>query len=157
MASDSTTRKILIYVGVCIALIIVIIAVVGWLLFSGYQRFDEAKRKFEAVARMRWLAIAVRDYHAEHDAYPDSLQELKPLFGQGKGSTQLQFSFDTLAGKVGLSTFEQVLENPWTGDNPGFEYVKPAQPRNSTPILYQLRNGQRADGEKIGYFDASIK
>ena len=52
-----------------------------------------------------------------------------------------------------------MLKNPITGDDPGYEFVKPteAEPGADTPLLYQLRGGQRDESLGIGYADASVR
>jgi hypothetical protein len=156
MTTPRTIRWIILAVGLSVLVGVLLVGGLAWMLTYAVQRVDAAKRKMETSARMRWLAIAVQDYHAENKSFPDSLQDLKPLFGKGKGSKHLQFSYQILED-IGLTSFEQVLANPWTGESPGYEYVKPTQPVASTPIIYQLKNGQRVMDHLIGYYDGSIK
>jgi hypothetical protein len=54
--------------------------------------------------------------------------------------------------------FEERMINPVTGDNPGFEYVKPSADANPkiTVVLYQLRDGLRATDLRVGFGDGHL-
>ena len=49
--------------------------------------------------------------------------------------------------------------NPLTGDNPGYEYVKPTQPPGfpTEIMLYQLRNGVRDLDFSVGLTNTSVQ
>ena len=55
------------------------------------------------------------------------------------------------------------MKNPLTGDDPGYEYVKPNGNANDSDfdsqqvILYQLRAGAQDDSLKVGYADGSVR
>jgi hypothetical protein len=57
----------------------------------------------------------------------------------------------------------KLMKNPLTGDDPGYEYVKPKGNLNDKRfdsqqvILYQLRGGKRDTSIKVGYADASVR
>src|SRR4051812_9906389 len=70
------------------------------------RRADEAKRRMESTARMRWLADAVKEHQETRGKYPDSLEELRPLFGAKKGSERLQKTFETVSAAIGTVTFD---------------------------------------------------
>ena len=44
-----------------------------------------------------------------------------------------------------------------TGDNPGYEYVKPADNSADAVILYQLRGGKRDLSLAVAYADGSVR
>ena len=70
----------------------------------------------------------------------DSLADLKPV--------------------VGAEVYAVYIKNPLTGDNPGYEYVKPPEvPESSekTVVLYQLRGGKRDETLKLGYLDGTVR
>lgn len=96
----------------------------------------------DSADRMRALIRGVYAYHATHDdRWPDTLDAIAPH----------------VDGDLG-----QLLANPVTGDDPGYEYVKPAGPvevidPSRTVILYQLRGGQRDLSLSVGYADTSVQ
>jgi hypothetical protein len=99
----------------------------------------------ESQIQMNKLQLALYEYAQSHEnEWPDSLNQIKELVG-------------------GESAFKQLITNPVTGDNPGYEYVKPLG-NPSDPdynphqlILYQLNNGQRDTTLKSGYSDGAFE
>ena len=55
---------------------------------------------------MKQIVLALLEHYEEKQQWPDGLDELLPL----------------------LENNQAVFENPVTGDNPGYEYVKPSAP-----------------------------
>jgi hypothetical protein len=50
-----------------------------------------------------------------------------------------------------------VFTNPITGENPGYEYVKPADDAPAhTVVIYSLRGGQRDLKQPMGYADGHV-
>ena len=104
----------------------------------GLDNATQAKAKLDSSNQMKELILAVRNYHASNDdQWPDKLSEIAAFT-------------DT--------SFEQLMKNPVTGSDPGYEYVKPEDGADlkTTLILYQLRNGQRATDLKVGYADNRV-
>jgi hypothetical protein len=86
------------------------------------------------------LAEAIVEYSGNNDgAYPDSLDQVKEYCKEKP--------YDTL------------IKNPFTGDNPGYEYVKPADDASisDTIVLYQLKEGSRVTQGKVAYLDGSVR
>jgi hypothetical protein len=46
--------------------------------------------------------------------------------------------------------------NPITGDDPGYEYVKPAKYDLDTVVIYQLRYGERDTSLPVAFADGSV-
>jgi len=84
------------------------------------------------------LGLHVREYHNKHGKPPDTLDELAELFDSREH-------------------FDSTMENPLTGDDPGYLYVKPpagvmdSSLSNRVVVLYQLRGGQKAEDLAVGY------
>ena len=93
--------------------------------------------KDKSISHMRSLCIAIVEHGIKHDAWPEDLSALKGID----------------AG---------ILENPLTGDNPGYEYIKPVgiKPNDVNSqwiLLYQLRGGQRAENLLVCCLDGAIR
>lgn len=104
----------------------------------GLDNAPQAKAQLDSSNQMKELILAVRLYHdSNDDQWPDKLSEVATL-------TE--------------TSFDQLMNNPITEDNPGYEYVKPEDGTDlkSTVILHQLRNGQRATDLKVGYIDNRV-
>ena len=94
----------------------------------GLDDAPQAKAQLDSSNQMKELVLAVRLYHDSNDGqWPDKLSEIAAF-------TE--------------TSFDQLMKNPITGSDPGYEYVKPENGADlkTTVILYQLRDGQRADG-----------
>ena len=104
----------------------------------GLDNAPQAKAQLDSSNQLKELILAVRLYHdSNDDQWPDKLSEIAMFTEEGLG---------------------QLMENPITGDNPGYEYVKPEDGADlkTTVVLYQLRNGQRAADLKVGYADNRV-
>jgi hypothetical protein len=123
---------------------------------------DEARRRAESAMRMRWLMVAVHEHHEKAGQFPASLEELRPWFQAGAGRGQLQAAHQMLK-QAGVNSFEDVLENPLTGEQQGYEYVAPAartslpDDRDDTPVIFQLRAGRRADDLPAARLDGGVR
>ncbi|NLT72337.1 MAG: hypothetical protein GXX91_16810 [Verrucomicrobiaceae bacterium] len=84
---------------------------------------------------MKMLLLTMFSYKDEKGQWPDKLEELK-------GNPDLDFA--------------KVIKNPVTGDDPGYEYVKPTGDDPRTIILYQLSNGKRDTTLPVGHADGSV-
>jgi len=82
-------------------------------------------------------ALAMKSFS---DMWPENLEELGKSVG-------------------GPADLAELLVNPVTGDNPGYEYVKPEEnsPLSQLIIVYQLRNGKRDLTLPVGYGDGSVR
>ena len=86
------------------------------------------------------LGLHVRDYHDKYGKPPEALAELEEFFG-----SQQQY--------------DSTMNNPLTGDDPGYLYVKPpagvmdSSLSHRVVMLYQLRGGQKAEDLPVGYAD----
>ncbi len=148
------------YLGTLAFRCLIALFVIGLPILGGcgaYQRYDEARKGLAATLRMRWFAVAVLEYKKKNGEYPDDLKSLEPLFGTNKGAEDMKRTLKSLKETFGEVSFEEMFENPLTGDNPGFEYVKPVNPTPDTPVIYMLKDGERQTDAKIGYFNGSIR
>ena len=94
---------------------------------------------------MNKLQLALYEYAQSHEReWPDSLDQIKESVG-------------------GEAAYQKLLTNPVTGDNPGYEYIKPkGNPNNfgydaHQLILYQLNKGKRDPNLKSGYSDGAFE
>jgi hypothetical protein len=97
-------------------------------------------QEIQSMDHMKKLAEAIIEYSDDNDgAYPDSLDQVKEHCKEKP--------YDTL------------IENPFTGDNPGYEYIKPADDASisDTIVLYQLKDGSRATQGKVAYLDGAVR
>jgi len=96
--------------------------------------------EIQSMDHMKKLAEAIVEYSGDNDGkYPDSLDQVKDYCKEKP--------YDTL------------IENPFTGDNPGYEYVTPAEDAKmaETIVLYQLKGGSRVTQGKVAYLDGSVR
>jgi hypothetical protein len=97
-------------------------------------------QEIQSMDHMKKLAEAIIEYSDDNDgAYPDSLDQVKEHLKEKP--------YDTL------------IENPFTGDNPGYEYIKPADDASisDTIVLYQLKDGSRVTQGKVAYLDGAVR
>ena len=96
--------------------------------------------KKNSTDNMKELSLAIVNYRGTNKAWPDNLDQVKPFVLNGKD-------------------FAKLMANPLTGDNPGYEYVKPkdSDPAISTMILYQLKDGKRDSTLPTGFADGSTR
>ena len=99
----------------------------------------EAALRTSSQNNMKHITFALLDYYKAKQQWPDELDELLPFLEVGKS----------------------VFENPLTGDNPGYDYVKPSAPLENltaaeTIVLYQLRGGQRDRQLYCAYLDGQV-
>jgi len=86
--------------------------------------------------QMKELMLGIMNYRSvNEEQWPEDLSDIEVLISE--------------------VDFEQLMSNPVTGDNPGYEYVKPSDNADptTTVILYQLRGGQRATDLQVGFAD----
>jgi uncharacterized protein (TIGR03067 family) len=99
----------------------------------------EAALRTSSHNNMKHITFALLDYYKAKQQWPDKLDDSLPFLEVGKS----------------------VFENPLTGDNPGYDYVKPTAPLEDIPtaetiVLYQLRNGQRDRKLAVAYLDGQV-
>lgn len=109
----------------------------GWVFLSlvlgGCQ--SEASRSQPGVEA--WVQ-RIQEFYRRHQKLPDRLDDLQECFAS-------------------VEEFQQALRNPVTGDDPGYEYVKPPRGVVGTALadrvvmVYQLRAGQQAWDLPVGY------
>jgi len=93
----------------------------------------------ESKNNIRQLCWAAMMYKHEHGAWPESLDDIKPLIGKP--------GFRADMGILGNGkSFEALMVNPLTGDTVGYLYVKPTtkdlRQHYPTRIIFQLRHGK---------------
>jgi hypothetical protein len=86
-------------------------------------------------------------FWGDEGQWPDSLDQVKEQ--AEKTATDMGVDKD----------FATLMKNPLTGDDPGYEYVKPAEgdPLETTVMLYQLRGGTRDTTLPKCYQSAAVK
>ena len=99
----------------------------------------EAALRVSSRNNMKQMVLALLEHYEKKQQWPNGLDELLPL----------------------LDNNHAVFDNPLTGDNPGYEYVKPSAPLEEikdaeTIVLYQLRNGQRDRKLAVAYLDGQV-
>ncbi len=96
---------------------------------------DDAQRRAMATLNARTLGDAVVIHHLARLKWPESLNNVQEYLDDKK--------------------LAELLKNPHTGDNPGYEYVKPtvARPDPKTILVYQLRDGKRDMSLPVVYAD----
>ena len=117
------------------------------LLSLAFAGCDNGKKRIESSDNLKQLSAGIIAYHDSKKAWPDGIEELKSLIG-----TQ---------GPVGVighgKDFATLMQNPLTGDNPGYEYVKPTGADASGVVLYQLKGGVRDTSLPAAYADGSVR
>ena len=93
------------------------------------------EQEFKSAEKMMRLALGIGAYANAHDGkYPDKLDDVKEY-----------------------CEYHLLITNPVTGDNPGYEYVKPQEDAPpGTILLYQLRDGKRDLDLKVTLLDGSV-
>lgn len=111
---------------------------------------SDARQEMASGNNLKELSCAIIKYHADNKSWPDSLGDVKPLIGK-----------EGPLGVIGKGKdFAALTTNPLTGDNPGYEYVKPpADVKSSaaTIVLYQLRGGKRDATLPVAFLDGSVR
>ncbi len=123
----------------CDTLCLLSLAVIASVSLSGclpVMSAREAARRTQSANNMHQIGIAARSYETQKQVWPDSVEELLPY----------------------LENEDTVFANPFTGDDPGYEYVKPtdSHPSPNTVILYQLRDGERDLTLKVLFADGHV-
>lgn len=125
-------------VSIClmIALLLVAVLALGPLCSKARPRHYKAQTEL----RMRNLLRATLEYRkANGNQWPGQL--------------------DVVEEYLGGFELREMIPNSITGDNPGFEYVKPTDDSDpaTTVILYQLRDGRRDASLSVGFADGSVR
>lgn len=105
---------------------------------------SELKRRTQSAQQMKALDRAIHKHLEQTGRWPATLAEIEPFLGQA----------DEL-GSFNEMSLAELLKNPLTGDNPGYEYVNP-EGENRDPrriILFQLRDGKRDETLVAGLSD----
>lgn len=111
---------------------------------------SNAKQKVESSANLKELSRAVIKFQNDNGAWPEALADLKPVIGTN----------DDLGVIGGGKDYAKLVRNPLTGDDPGYEYVKPPadlESRSGTIVLYQLQDGKRDSTLPVAYLDGSVR
>jgi hypothetical protein len=95
----------------------------------------EIKLKMHSANQLKQWATAINEYRDQNGGkHPPSLEALKPL----------------------VTNYDQLIENPLTGDNPGYELV--ANPAGRNPVwMYQIRQGKRDESLDVLFADGTVK
>ena len=111
---------------------------------------SNAKQRVESAANLKDLSRAVLKFQADNGAWPATLADLMPVIGTS----------DELGEIGGGKDYATLVRNPLTGDDPGYEYVKPpadVESMSGTIVLYQLRDGKRDSTIPAAYLDGSVR
>jgi hypothetical protein len=106
-----------------------------------------AMQEIESKDNMKILGMAIIQYKGDEGQWPDSLDQVEE---QAK----------KVAADMGSDKdFATLMTNPITGDNPGYQYVVPAEgdPIEETVMLYQLRGGERDETLAKCYQSGSVR
>lgn len=95
----------------------------------------EIKLKMHSANQLKQWGAAINEYRDQNGGkHPPSLEALKPL----------------------VTNYDQMIENPLTGDNPGYELV--ANPTGRNPVwMYQIRQGKRDETLDVLFADGTVK
>jgi len=130
---SSGIKFILVVCGGLFALLIVIYA-----FQPGQSKVTPESYRFQAMNRMRNILGGIVNYRANHkDTWPNQLEDIQEDL---------------------YSPLDGLIVNPYTHDNPGYEYVKPPEGADpaTTVVMYQLRDGKRDLGLAVGYGDGRV-
>lgn len=134
--SQSSRLMIILLVSGSLFVLLLIIA----LFLPSQSRARPAAYKNQSVNRMKNLLEGVLEYRAENnDMWPEKLDDTREFTDRRIG-------------------YENMIGNPYTHDNPGYEYIKPspnADP-SKTVVLYQLRDGKRDINLRVGFGDGRV-
>lgn len=111
---------------------------------------SNAKQQAESSSNLKELSRAVIKFQADNGAWPETLADLRPVIGTS----------DVLGVIGDGKDYAKLVRNPLTGDDPGYEYVKPptdVETSASTIVLYQLRDGKRDSTIPAAYLDGSVR
>jgi hypothetical protein len=99
-----------------------------------FNRAGETARTIQSASQLQLWGLAIDAYERRNGqgAFPANLEALRPF----------------------TDNFDQLIKNPVTGDNPGYELAQPTVERHVT--MYQLRNGKRDTALDVLYVDGSV-
>ena len=100
-----------------------------------------AARQNQSASQMKQLSLAILTYRDMKGEWPERFDDVSEF----------------TEGADGLAS---LLINPATGDNPGYEYVKPTHDEVNmaeTIIIYQLTGGERDLTLPVAYADSSVR
>jgi hypothetical protein len=106
-----------------------------------------AMQEIDSKDNMKILGMAIIEYRGDEGQYPESLD-------------QVEEHAKKVAAEMGSDKdFATLMKNPLTGDDPGYEYVKPSEgdPLEETVMLYQRRGGKRDETLAKCYLSASVR
>lgn len=101
----------------------------------------DAAKATQSAAQMKQLGLGLVNYRDTYKKWPENFDKIASF----------------TEGKEGLA---KLLVNPITGDNPGYEYVKPTDKDadlTKTIVIYQLRDGKRDESLQVLYGNASVR
>lgn len=130
MKSPSKLQDASLKAGAAIAVSVIMMPVTGC-------GAPAAEAVLQSSNQMKELILAIRNYEDVHEGWPDSLDQV---------------------GNLVDSDLNVLMQNPITGDNPGYEYVPPSADSDpsTTVILYQLRDGRRDTNLRVGFADGRV-
>jgi hypothetical protein len=98
----------------------------------------EAARKTQSANNMKQITLAILELQQETGKWPEKLDEISVKLGP---------------------LMADIMKNPVTGDNPGYEYVRPQddESRSDVPMLFQLRNGKRDTSLRVGFTSGAVR
>ena len=112
--------------------VVAIVGVMAWSLWdSQIHKRDSARTVLSMVNMQKSKHCQVLNYHTMSKNWPERLDQIRGVFD--------------------VSEFDEAMKNPYTGDDPGYEYVKPGIPKEGHTLnadailLYQLRGVLKGD------------
>ena len=114
------------------------------ILLPSLNRARDTANEIKSRQNLSQLSMALNMYEGQHNGeMPDSLDDLKPYMAKGPPGTD-------------------ALENPQTGESPGYIYVKPADRRGDikdpsvTGVFFESKNGQKDPDGSVVYADGHV-
>ena len=106
-----------------------------------------AMQDIDSKQNLKILGMAIINYEGDEGQWPDSLDQVKEQAEKAAADMGSDKDFATL------------MTNPLTGDNPGYQYVMPAEgdPIEETVMLYQLRGRERDETLAKCYQSGSVR
>ena len=104
---------------------------------SGCKHKDKEDPK--PTANLKMMSTGIMMYRRAYNDWPDTLDQIVSII-------------------AGNSDTKMLLTNPITGDNPGYEYIKPAADADpaTTIVMYQLSGGKRDTSLPVLYADYKV-
>ena len=133
--TENQQSKLKLTLLICGALFALLILIA--LFLPAQSRAKPAAYQAQSRNQMRNILLGIVNYREQHDgAWPDQLKDIESE----------------------IDSLDALIANPFTKENPGYEYVKPSADVDpaQTIVLYQLRKGKRDTSLRVGFGDGRV-